>query len=338
MAVKDDLLAYLLDHPGHYYPGPDLASHFNVSRNAIWKAIKQLETDGYDILRHPKNGYALTGLNQAIDVNQISHGLQEVWPELAVHYNASVTSTNDLGRKHATDFPNQPAVFIANEQTAGRGRRGRNFYSSLTKGLYFSLVITPPKNLNNDLVVAFTIATATAYAESLQTYLPENIAIKWVNDIFYQGKKVVGILSEGTFDLESQSISHLVVGIGTNLAGDFQTESPENEQVAGTLFGKALPQDFNPNDLLVTFLSKFKSYYDNMENLAFLDFYRSHLLGLNQWVSYETNGVVAEGKILGVTDTGHLQVEDGSGQIHQLVSGEVHFSSQQFANLYKTNN
>lgn len=331
MTVKERLLNYLLDNPGHFFTGPDLASHFDVSRNAIWKAVKQLEADGYEILRHPKNGYALESLNQAIDPKQIQHGLQAIWPELQVHYQATVSSTNDLGRKHAADFPDTPAIFIANAQTAGRGRRGRAFYSSLAQGLYFSLVITPPVGLDNDLIASFTIASASAYAETLSANLTDDVMIKWVNDLFYQEKKVVGILTEATFDMESQTISHLVIGIGTNLAGDFSKENPENEQVAGTLFGKQLPQQVNPNDLIIHFLTKFKGYYDNLADQAFLGYYRSHLLGKNQWVTYTENSQLHDGKILGVTDQGHLRIETTSGQEKHLVSGEVTFSSQQFS-------
>lgn len=330
MTVKADLLSYLLDHPGHFFTGPDLADHFQVSRNAIWKAVKQLETDGYEILRHPKNGYALAKRNQAIDPEQIQHGLQQVWPELQVHFQQSTTSTNDLGRKHATDFPNQPAIFIASEQTAGRGRRGRPFYSALTQGLYFSLVITPPANADNDLIASFTIASASAYAQSLNPYLSDAIQIKWVNDLFYQGKKVVGILTEATFDLESQTISQLVIGIGSNLAGDFANENPENQHVAGTLFGERLPSNFNPNDLFVDFLTRFKDYYDHLADRAFLAYYREHLLGKGQWVTYQENGQILNGKILGVTDAGHLRIEDDHGHEKHLVSGEVSFGSQQF--------
>lgn len=332
MTVKAKLLAYLLDHPGHFHTGPELADHFQVSRNAIWKAVKQLETDGYEIIRHPKNGYALDQLNLDIDPSQIEHGLQHIWPDLKVYYQESTTSTNDLGRKHAADFPDQPALFIASEQTAGRGRRGRSFYSSLSQGLYFSLVMTPPKGINNDLVASMTIASASAYAETLSSYLPEDVMIKWVNDLFYQGKKVVGILTEATFDMESQTISHLVLGVGSNLAGDFSKEYAENQSVAGTLFGPQLPSHFNPNDLITNFIIKFKGYYNDLSALAFLDYYRSHLLGKNQWVNYTENHEERRGKILGVTDLGHLSIETPEGNIRTLVSGEVSFTSKQFAN------
>lgn len=331
MTVKAKLLAYLLDHPGHFHTGPELADHFQVSRNAVWKAVKQLETEGYEIIRHPKNGYALENLNHAIDPSQISHGLQNVWPELKVYYQESTSSTNDLGRKHAADHPNQPALFISNEQTAGRGRRGRAFYSSLSQGLYFSLVMAPPKGVNNDLVASMTIASASAYAETLSSYLSDDVMIKWVNDLFYQGKKVVGILTEATFDMESQTISHLVLGVGSNLAGDFSKENAENQSVAGTLFGPQLPRTFNTNDLITNFVIKFKSYYDDLSSLAFLDYYRSHLLGKNQWVNYTENHENYRGKILGVTDLGHLSIETPEGKVRTLVSGEVSFSSQQFA-------
>lgn len=333
MTVKVKLLAYLLDHPGHFHTGPELADHFQVTRNAIWKAVKQLETDGYEIIRHPKNGYALENLNQAIDLGQITHGLQNVWPELKVYYLDSTTSTNDLGRKHAADYPDHPAIFISSEQTAGRGRRGRTFYSSLSQGLYFSIVMTPPPGVNNDLVASLTIASASAYAETLTSYLPDDVMIKWVNDLFYHGKKVAGILTEATFDMESQTISHLVLGIGSNLAGDFAKENAQNQSVAGTIFGPQLPNHFNPNDLVTNFITKFKGFYDDLASLAFLDYYRDHLLGKDQWVTYTENHESYRGKILGVTDLGHLSIKTSEGKVRTLVSGEVSFSSKQFADL-----
>ncbi|AMB98956.1 hypothetical protein AWM75_02620 [Aerococcus urinaehominis] len=331
MNLASQILTILMDQPGETLSGQRLADTFAVSRNAIWKTIKQLNQEGYQITSQGRSGYQLEKLYQRADSRQLQALLchEPALPAIHIAVHDQVTSTNDLAKQFLIDHPQDIGLFISHQQTAGRGRQGRPFNSNLSHGLYFSLAFGP-KQADPQLISLYTIAAATACCQALAPYLDQELKIKWVNDLFYQKRKVAGILCEGITDLENMRVSGLLVGIGLNLAGDFSQADPAIQKVAGTLFGHHLPDNFNENQFLASFLVYFYQYHKELAKKAFIPYYSDHLLGRGQRVSYQSAGQEEQGVILGINDMGHLLIDQGQGEVKELMSGEVHFGSQQF--------
>lgn len=310
----------------HGISGQKLADEFQVSRNAIWKTIQQLKEDGYQIESDRASGYRLEEVSKRIDPALIT----PVLPNLVIEHQPVVTSTNDLAKEYIIAHPRDNYLLIADKQTQGRGRHGKSFQSDLSKGIYFTLAFKIGDYFPVEQLPLLTVLAATAIAQSLEEYLPDLVKIKWVNDLFYQKRKVAGILTEVTMDLESASASHVIVGIGINLAGKFEQVDESVQQVAGTIFGEHLPEDFNPNDLINLFLAQFNYYFSHFNEKRFMSEYQSRLLGLNHQLDYTLDGVKASGTIRGIDDSGHLLMENHQGEIKSLYGTDLSFTSMQF--------
>lgn len=237
----------------------------------------------------------------------------------------STTSTNDVAKKQLRDGKDGPLLIATNKQTAGRGRLGRSFYSELSHGLYFSLAFQP-KNVKFEDIPQYTILAATALVETLEQMTDKTLSIKWVNDIFYNGRKISGILSE----MVTADEMGVVVGIGINFAGEFSETSKEVQEVAGTLFGKETPDAFNQNEFLHNFIERFATFHKHFEEKEFMPIYEKHLLGIGEKVYYFIQNEKHIGTILGINNQGHLEVKKADGALETLYSQEVHFSSAQF--------
>lgn len=330
MSTQDQILALLLAQPGTPLSGQALADQLGLSRNAIWKAIEGLRQQGYQIESLGKKGYLLQKVSVSLDAHQIRQDLPAPFDDLAINIQDSVTSTNDLAKQFAIQAPGQAGLFLARKQTHGRGRSGRFFHSDLASGLYLSLVFKPQVTALEE-VPQYTLLAASAMVAALEAVTGLDLRIKWVNDLFYRGRKVGGILTEATTDIESRSLSAIIIGIGLNLAGDFTQAEANTQQVAGTLFGPTLPVDFNPNQVVRLFLQHLAQYALELPDKTYLPHYEAHLLGIGRQVTYQQEGQEYSGIIQGITDQGHLLVQDPHGPIRTLFSQEVHFSSQQFA-------
>lgn len=332
MSTKQKVLDALMQAQPDPISGQAIASDLGLSRNAVWKAIEDLRQSGYAITQQGRKGYLLQEVSHQLDASQIVSLSQGKFDNLHIESHDSVTSTNDLAKAFAQSHPGQIGLFVAKEQTQGRGRHGRQFFSGLSDGLYLSFVLQPNIQNLQDLPL-YTLMAATAMTQALEKAVDQPIQIKWINDLFFQGKKIAGILCESIMDVETQSISALVIGIGLNLAGSFADQDPAIQSVAGTIFGQTLPDSFNPNQLLADFLSHLASYHEDITGRAFIPYYGDRLLGLNQHVTYQKGNETLTGWIRGINQDGNLLVEDSQGQISTLYAGEIHFSSQQFANM-----
>lgn len=248
---------------------------------------------------------------------------------LQIEIHDTVTSTNDVIKSLFQKYPDHISLVATNEQTAGRGRSGKHFYSELKEGLYFSLAFQPnTDNLAN--VPLYTLLAGAALGKTLEKYLDEPIAIKWVNDIFYKRKKVIGILSEMITPVEKDQARGVVVGIGINFAGNFSATDDAIQTVAGTLFGETVPTNFSQSEFLGEFITQFLAYHEQFEQKAFMPYYEQHLLGKGKEVYYTVNGESKNGVIAGINEHGHLLIDQADGSTDVLYGQEIHFGSQQF--------
>ncbi len=227
-----------------------------------------------------------------------------------------IDSTNRVVKQWGKEDKPEGAVLIAHSQTAGRGRLGREFYSP-NSGIYFSILLRP------DLSPKDTLRLTTAAAVAVARAIGESAQIKWVNDVYLNGKKVCGILTESAF--AGEGLDYAVVGIGLNLwepQGGFPNELSE---IAGAIFETA-PTEEQVAHLVGEILMRFEKAYHNLFDSALFKTYEKRNLLQGKTVTVGTlNGVV-----VGITPDFALQLEDENGQIHTIQAGEATIGSAAF--------
>lgn len=229
--TKDRVLDSLRSSGGSYVSGGALSAELSLSRTAVWKAVEQLRAEGFVIESAPKKGYRLLSGGDALTESGVRAYLRRRDLDLRVY--KSISSTNTVLKQLAESGEAEGTVLLAEEQTAGRGRMSRSFFSPPRSGLYMSLLLRP--HLSAQLSTRITACAAVAVAEAIEELTGCRAEIKWVNDVLVDGKKVCGILTEGSIDCESGLMHYAIVGIGINIRppeGDFPAEL---RQIAGAL-------------------------------------------------------------------------------------------------------
>ena len=318
MSIKDEVLKQLEENKGEYISGGQLATNLNVSRNSIWKAIKTLEKDGYSINAIPNKGYCLEPDNDILSPQSIEQYLN--YPlDLSVY--KTITSTNTVLKEKAEQNAPHGTVLIATEQTLGRGRMGKKFYSPSNTGLYISILVRP--DIPADQALFLTTSAAVATAKAIEDVSNKKADIKWVNDIYIEGKKVCGILTEAAFNIETSKLDYAIVGIGINVCppeGGF----PEDISGIATAIFEKNSDAVNKRSILVGhLLNYFMEYYESFDKRAYLDEYISRSMIIGQPISVLSNGTSRNALALEIDKECHLKVryEDGSEEL--LNSGEV---------------
>lgn len=308
MALKNDILFALLNSTD-YISGEQLAKKFSKSRAAVWKAVKSLINDGYKIDAVTNKGYKMIDNNGILSAENIKAYLKN---DIDVICLASADSTNNVCKRLLADGKQGVFLVTADEQTAGRGRQGKSFYSPNSSGVYFSLVIRPETALTN--AVTATTAASVAVCKAIEDLTDKKPRIKWVNDVFVDDKKICGILTEAITNFEEGIVDSVIIGIGINIStNDF----PDDVEGAG-----CLNADVNRNELIA-------AVTDRLANItlgdykSFIDYYRSHSLVIGEKIKCIQNGRVTPATALEIDETGGLVVRLDTGEKTVLRSGEI---------------
>lgn len=308
MSLKNDILFELLKSED-YISGQELAEKFGKSRAAVWKAVQNLIKDGYDIDAVTNKGYRLTENNDTVSARKIKLNLKE---ELDVLYYPSVDSTNNCCKRLLADGKQGVFLVTADRQTAGRGRQGKTFYSPALTGVYFSLVIRPHSSLQN--AVTATTAAAVAVCRAIEKLTDKKPKIKWVNDVYLDGKKICGILTEAITNFEEGTVDSVIIGIGINIR---TVDFPDDVNSAGSL-GERISRSRLIAEVTNELLNIAGSDYN-----SFIDYYRSHSLVIGERIKFIQNGRVTPATAVAIDETGGLEVELDSGEHTVLRSGEI---------------
>ncbi|MDL2293662.1 biotin--[acetyl-CoA-carboxylase] ligase [Ruminococcaceae bacterium OttesenSCG-928-D13] len=232
MSTKSGLLALLEKSRDGVVSGEEAARRLGVSRAAVWKAAEALRRQGVAVESLPGSGYRLAAGSDALSAEAVRAWLDD--PDTPLRVLAAVDSTNLEAKRWAIEGAPHGALVVAEKQTAGRGRLGRSFESP-PGGLYLSVVLRPsPAQCASAGLV--TSAAAVAGCRAVSALCGIELGIKWVNDLFYGGKKCCGILTEAVTDVETGAIEQMVVGIGINYTTPEADFPPEVRQVATALF------------------------------------------------------------------------------------------------------
>lgn len=313
MSLKEDILADLTEN--EFVSGEMMAEKYYVSRNSVWKAVKQLRDEGYNIEAITNKGYRLKMITNNISSAAIKKNAQADWKYVILE---EVDSTNNYAKELVLNGERKNTVVISESQTGGRGRIGRPFYSPKGNGLYMSILIYP--KLNVEYAPLITSFTAVAVAKAIEKLTDgSSLNIKWVNDIYMNGKKICGILTEAGFDFEGGAIDYAVIGIGINVLG---VDFPNEISNVATSIEKETGEKLSRNELAAEILNNLKNLQEAIKDKTYLDYYRekSNVIGKNVLVIYGDEKFNA--KAILIDDNAALIVETEKG-IKTLNSGEV---------------
>ena len=325
MTVKESVLDALENHRDEYLSGEELSGKLGVSRAAVCKAVKALRAEGYDIDAVTNRGYMMPSDDSSMNVESVRNALPASLKDTNLYVYDVIDSTNLQARRIVLeDGVKSPVVVISGQQTAGRGRLGRSFYSP-KDGLYLSIVIRPDFDMSRSNLV--TVAAAAATSEAIDETCLCSTKIKWVNDIYLGDKKVCGILTEATTDFETGQIDSLIIGIGVNTSD--KSFPPELKDIAGSISADGL-SGREKSLLAASIVEKVLRYTKHLD--GFMDSYRSRSILLGKDITVYTGTYRKDptqelggrpARALGIDDEGGLMVEFEDGTRQTLRSGEV---------------
>ncbi|MDD6262197.1 MAG: biotin--[acetyl-CoA-carboxylase] ligase [Clostridiales bacterium] len=322
MSTKDSILELLERHRGENISGERIAGILSVSRNAVWKSIKELQKDGYDIVAATNKGYCLSDENDIISVPGIKPFLSEACRPCAekIRIYRSLESTNKTAKEMAVSGAEHGTVIISDCQTGGKGRYARKFFSP-SGGLYMSIILHP-EAIRFSNPTAVTAFAAVSVCESIESVFQKTPEIKWVNDIFIGGKKVCGILTEAVTDFESGCLEWVVIGIGINVRIRTEDFPPELRASAASL----CPDKKFPgarNRLSAEIINRILGLKAPPDEAAILEKYKNRLMILGKPVTVIQNSEEFRATVAGIDSAAHLIVKKENGETVSLTSGEI---------------
>lgn len=307
-SIKDKVLKVLEKGRGEYFSGENLAKEIGVSRTSVNKAIKTLELDGYEIDAVTNKGYSLVG-GDILSETSVRCYLPEKYESIKINFFKSTDSTNNEA-KRVIYQEEKPSVFLADEQTGGRGRLGRTFYSPSGESIYLSLLVKP----NTNMGLKITSYVAVAVCRAIESLTSKKTEIKWVNDIFCDGKKVSGILCEGVSGFESNEIDAVVIGVGINCHVKF---TGELESIADNVLEDTT---VTRSELAAKVITDILDILEELDNDKVMDEYRKKSMVLSKEIRYLEMDKWHEGVVTNILNDGSLEINNGEKIIN---SGEV---------------
>ncbi len=315
MSLKENILEELEKKSELYVSGQFLAEKFGVSRNAVWKAINQIRDDGCKIASVNNKGYRLISINEQLSDIKISESLSEQSKGLKLIMLKSVDSTNNEAKRMTANGFRENALIVANEQTKGRGRLGREFYSPKNTGIYMSFLLSTDVKISD--AVQITTATAVAVVRAIESLTDLRPMIKWVNDVYLGNKKVCGILTEAVTDFETGLVQSLIIGIGINISTE---DFPDD--IAGTAASINI-NGLSRNKLVAAVANELIYICSNIENKAYIKTYRDHSLIIGKSIDYYRNNIKYNAIAVDIDNNGGLIVKLPNGRTEVLNSGEI---------------
>ncbi len=316
MSSKDTILRLLEENRGRYLSGNELSEQLGISRTAVWKAVRQLEEEGYTVLAVNKKGYQLAEDCDILSSQSIRPFLRrpELYPDIQVH--KLLESTNKTAKELANHGASGGTVVLAEQQSGGRGRLGRSFYSPSGAGIYMTVLLRPTEPAETTMLI--TSAAAVAVCRALKAVCGLEAQIKWVNDVYLDGRKLCGILTEAAVNFEDHRMDYLIIGIGINVTnGDFPPELREAAISLEEKLGRRLPR----SPLIGELLNQLSEI--DLSQKQFLEEYRARSFVLGSYVNVISPTGTERALAVNINDQGHLLIRLDDGTEKALSSGEI---------------
>jgi BirA family biotin operon repressor/biotin-[acetyl-CoA-carboxylase] ligase len=315
------ILQHLKAQPEVWTSGERLSLELGVSRSAVWKHVRALRREGYGIEASPRKGYRLTGTPPWLLPAEIREGLEtRRFGRSQIVYLRETDSTNTRAKDLASDGAPEGALVIAESQTGGRGRKGRAWFSPPGEGVYLSVILRPP--ISPVEAPKITLIAGIASAETLLDRFPGlDVHIKWPNDILLGRKKVAGILTEISSDMDR--VGYVVSGMGLNVNGRV---FPAEIASIATSLALETGGPLDRADLVRGYLQRHERWYDAFlagDAPRILKRWKSLSRTLGSRVAVDGPGGRIQGLARDIDRDGSLLVEDDRGELHAVFSGDV---------------
>ncbi len=319
--MEEKVLAILRENRASYLSGEEIALRLAVSRAAVWKAVDSLRSAGCAIEAVTRRGYRLVSEGDILNETTLSLCLSEAEVDLPLRFYRSVDSTNNEAKRLAAAGEKRDLLLVAEKQTAGRGRSGRSF-SSPEGGLYMSFLLHPVSSAEES--TRLTTAAAVAVSEAVEEISGKKTGIKWVNDVFLDGKKITGILAEASLSLENGGLEYAVVGIGVNVCEPRGGFDPAIRGIAGAIWKPEERKENARARLAALIARKYLRILAANDPLSTHRAYRERSLVLGREVVVMRNGRGEESaKVLDLDEENRLVLRYPDGRVETLGTGEI---------------
>ncbi len=316
--MKSEILA-ALRHTNGYVSGQELCERLGVSRTAVWKGMQKLKEEGYQIEAVSNKGYRLLDAPDILSAEELNSIRKTKWIGSSIVYLDVTDSTNIQAKRLAEEGAPHGTLVVAGRQQSGRGRRGKAWESPAHDGIFMTLLLRPaflPQQAS-----MLTIVAAIAVAKAVRTALRLPATVKWPNDILLNEKKICGILTE--LSTEIDSINHIVIGVGINVSNQ---RFPDGIADIATSILLESGKNIHRASLIEAVWEQFESYYDAFcaagDLSPLLEEYNSFLINRDRQVCILDPSHPFTGTAKGIARTGELIVET-EGETRLVSSGEV---------------
>jgi len=314
--MQERILDFLKRKQG-YVSGDQISQRLGITRQALWKHIQALKDSGYDIVAVPHLGYKLISSPDRLFPAEVSWNLNTRFIGREIRYFDSIPSTMDLATELGIQGLPEGTLVVAEAQTKGRGRLGRIWFSPKYKGIYLSLILRPKISPTHGPLL--TLLSAVSICEAINTVVGLDARIKWPNDILIQHKKIGGILTE--LSAEMDEIRFVILGIGMNVNNDKKTLPAQ-----ATSLKEQKKEVINRIELLQELLRRIEMNYlifQKKGNESIVDKWRRYSLTLGKRVRIISHREHIEGEALDIDSDGGLLLRGDSGLIQKVMAGDV---------------
>ena len=314
--MNKTIIQMLIDSDSEYVSGQNISDKLGITRAAVWKRISKLKELGFEIESVTKKGYKLLSYPDILNKELIEIGMKSDFIGHSVEVLESVDSTNDYAKKKAKELVDG-SVIISLEQVKGKGRRGRSFHSGKGDGIYLSIILKPGFE-----PAKAPFITSIAGAALVNTFNKFNIQtkIKWPNDVLINGKKVAGILTEMSADMEF--IEYIVLGVGINVSGlEFPSEL---KNIATSL--KLEGYDVKKLNIIWQFVYEFELLYNlylNENTSEVVNILRNNSSVLGKQINVHYMNEIESAIAVDINNQGALIIKTQEGEVKELSSGEI---------------
>jgi BirA family biotin operon repressor/biotin-[acetyl-CoA-carboxylase] ligase len=327
--VQSDLRTRLLqafsESEGEFLSGQKLSETLGCSRTAVWKHIEDLRSEGYELEAVRKLGYRITYKPDKISGNEIQLGLKTEFMGRHIHFEEVVPSTQKIAHSLAGDGAEEGTIVVADQQTSGRGRLARAWFSPKQTGIWMSLILRPKIPINK--TPQLTLLTAVALIQAIEEVTGLTPEIKWPNDILINGKKIVGILTE--LQAEADQVHSVIIGIGMNVNHALD-QFPEELQSVATSIAIETGKSSDRAEVIQAIMKNFEKLYTSYLMHGFKPvklLWESYAISLNKNLIARTLHGSIRGRAVGIDDEGVLLLETAEGKIEKIYSADIEIQS-----------
>ncbi|RFB16945.1 biotin--[acetyl-CoA-carboxylase] ligase [Bacillus sp. HNG] len=319
--IRKKLLEVFSSANGEFISGQKLSEQLGCSRTAVWKHIEDLRNEGYELEAVRKLGYRIITKPDKISGNEIQLGLETKSLGRNIHFEESVTSTQQIAHKLAYEGAVEGTLVVAEEQTTGRGRLDRAWYSPKHTGVWMSMILRP--QIPPSQAPQLTLLAAVGVVQAIQEVTGLEPDIKWPNDILIHQKKIVGILTE--LQAETDRINSVIIGIGINVNQEL-SQFPENLHTIASSLAIEKGDKIDRAELIQVILLKIEKLYNEYLQHGFKVvklLWESYATSIGKQIIARTISGSIEGKAIGINEEGVLLLEDAEGKVHHIYSADI---------------